>query len=88
MGISFQDGTVHERARITLVSIAADILLIRLILGCELPLQPGRESGSASAPQPAVQKDLDHIFRSLLGQHAPERLISAGPYVFLNILRV
>src|SRR5699024_11004768 len=88
MGVSFQDRPVHERAWVALVRIAADILLICVILGCELPFQPGREACAASAPQTAVQEDLDHILRSFLRQDDAESLIPSGSYVFFDILRV
>ena len=88
MGISLEDRTVHKSSRISLVRVAADILLIRIICSGELPLHSGGESGSSSSPKSALKQDLDHIFGSLLRQHAAKRLIAAGTDVFLNILRI
>ena len=61
MRITFQYGTVHECARVTLVGVTADILLVRIVALGQLPLESGRETGAAAASQTAVQKNLDDI---------------------------
>ena len=88
MGIAFQDGAVHERAGVALVRVAADILLIRVILLAELPLEAGGEAGAAAAPQARIKKGLDYIVRSHLGENFSEGLISAGSDILFNIFRI
>ena len=87
MGIAFQNGTVHERARVAFVRVAADILLIRLVGSRELPLQSCGESRAAASPQAAVRDELDNLLRGHLGEHLAQRLIAAYPYVFFDVLR-
>src|SRR5699024_7005680 len=88
VGIALQDGTVHERPRVALVRVAADIFLVRLVGRRELPFQARGESGAAASPKAAVQQDLDHVLRRLLREHDAQRLIAAGSDVFLDIFRV
>ena len=67
MRITFQNGTVHERAGVALVGVTTDILLVCIVALSQLPLESGRETGAAAASQTAVQQNLDYIVRSHLG---------------------
>ena len=88
MRIAFQYGTIHERSRVALVSVAADILLICLVCCRKFPLQASRESCSATSAKSAVQDHLDHFFRLHRGKNRAKRFISARTDIFLDILRI
>ena len=84
MGIAFQDGAVHERPGVALVSVAADVFLVGIVLFGQLPLQAGGESAAASAPKAAVHQSLDHVVGSHLRQNLAQGLIAAGSDVFFD----
>ena len=65
VGVALEDRTVHERAGVAFVGVAADILLVGLIDRREAPLPPGREAGAAAAAQPRGEDLVD----DLLGGH-------------------
>ena len=88
MRIAFQYGTVHERSRVALVSVAADILLICLVCRRKFPLQASRESCPATTAKSAVQNHLDNLFRLHRGKNRAKRFISARTDIFLDILRI
>ena len=49
--VTFHDGTVHERTRVTFVSVADDVHLIALVLGAETPFHAGGETSTATAAE-------------------------------------
>ncbi len=81
MGIALHQQVVLEGARFALVGVADDVFGIRRLLVDELPLEPGREAGAASATQ---ARGL-HLFDHLVGRHR-ERLLQA--VVALLVLHV
>ena len=86
--VALEHRTVHKRARVALVGVAADIFLAgRLRLG-KVPLEPCRETSAAAAAQAGRFENFDHIVRRHLGQHPAERLIAVVGDVFVDILRV
>ena len=84
MRVALENGTVHECARVALVGVAADILL--LILGCsrELPLQTRGEAAAASAAKTGVDQRLDDVCGLHLGQNLAERLIAVHANVLVD----
>ena len=88
MGIRLENAAVHESARIALVGVAEYVLDVTGGLGCEFPLQSGRESGAAAAPQTGVQDFPDDVFRFHLGEGFGHSGVSVPGDVFLNFFRV
>ncbi|MNE37045.1 hypothetical protein D3C80_1308830 [compost metagenome] len=82
MRIAFQDRTVHERSRITLVSIADDILLRLVLFGRELPLESGKKPAAAASPQAGLLHRPDY----LLGAHRHKHLGKCFVTVTCNVL--
>ena len=59
VGVAFEDGTVHERAGVALVRVAAHVLDGTGAVCRELPFETGGETAAASAPQPGRLDDVD-----------------------------
>ena len=88
VGIAFQRGTVHVRARVALVGVADHVLLaLGLLLG-ELPLHAGGEARAAAAAQAGLQDLLDHLLRRHLEEHLLDGLVAVARDVVLDLLRV
>ena len=88
MRIAFEDGAVHERARVTFVSVADDVFLVRRITAGEIPLHASGETTAASAPQAALLDSIDHLGRGHVGQDLAQGLVAVGSDVFVNIFRI
>ena len=74
--IALHEHVILERARLALVSVARDVLRLRRVLEDELPLEPRRESGAATAAQPRRLHLLDDVVR-LERQRFPQSLVPA-----------
>ena len=61
MRIPLEDAPVHERARVSLVGVADDVLLFARRLADDPPFQAGGIPRAAAAPQPALPNFLDHF---------------------------
>ena len=89
MGIALHDGSVHERARVTLVAVADDVLHRFLRVPAHaFPLTSGGEPAAAPAPQAGVG---NFLADGLIG-HLKQGLFKGGVPalgdVFLQIFRV
>ena len=82
VGIALENGTVHERAGVAFVGVAADILLICVVACGEFPFQTGGEARAAAASQTGVEHGLD----DLLGGHLGEDLAQSGITVVSDII--
>ena len=58
--IALQNRTIHKRARIALIGVAADVFLIRLICSRERPFHTGREAAAAASTQSGILIDFDN----------------------------
>ena len=61
VGIAFENRTVHECARVALVGVTYDVLLIGNRVVSELPLHAGGESAAASAAKSAGFDRIDNL---------------------------
>ena len=61
--VTLENQAVLERARLTFVSVAHDVLLVALLFGDHSPLQPSREPCASASLELAVGQDLDDLFR-------------------------
>ena len=88
VGIAFEHASIHERAGISLVAVADDVLPFSARLLHDAPLEPRRIARAAAAPQSAPTDFLDH----LLGRHfvdgLGERGVAAGPDVLVDAVRI
>ena len=66
MRIRFDDRAIHERARVALVGVADEELLVALRVAGGVPLEPRRESRT---PAPSETRRLD-LLDNLLRRHA------------------
>ena len=88
MGIALQNGTVHERARIAFVGVAAHIFLVGLVAGGQAPLHTGGEAGASAAAEAGILDHLDDLLGSHLGQNLAQRGVAVLGYVLVDVLRV
>ena len=88
MRVALQDGAVHERARVALVGVAADELLVGLGGRRELPLHAGGEARAAAAAQAGLEHDVDDLLRGHLGEDLAQGLVAVKGDVLLDVLRV
>src|SRR5690554_8179160 len=79
---------IHERARIALVAVAEDVLLVALVPSGEAPLHPGGEARPAPSPDAAGLDDLDHIIPAHTGQCLAEREVPITGDVVFDLQRV
>ena len=86
--VALEDGAVHERARVALVGVADEVLLVVLGLAGELPLDAGREPGAAAAAQARVGDLFDDPLGRLLGERHPGGLVTADGEVGVDGLGV
>ncbi len=86
--VSLHDGAVHECSRVSLVSIADHVFLLRLVLGSNLPLQTGRESSAASSSQAGLLDFIYYGFWTAVEQTVCESKIAVASNILLNILRI
>ena len=84
-GVAFHDGAVHERARVAFVGVADDVFFIGLDARCDLPLQPGRETGAAAAADAGVENFLHDVGRLHLEQGLGEGLEAFRRDVFFDV---
>ena len=87
VGVALQDGAVHERSGIALVSVAHHVFLRTGTLRGNLPLQTGGESSAASSSQTGLLDGLNSLLRGTL-QHFCQSLITVTGYIFVYILGI
>jgi len=87
VGVALKDAAVHERARVALVGVAADVLYRRRS-GRELPLEAGREAGAAASAEAGLRDDIDDLFRRHLCEDAAEGLVTVDGYVLVDVFGV
>ena len=87
VGVALEDGTVHERAGVALVGVAADVLDVALRGLGKRPLSAGGEARAA----PAAQAGGEHLVDDVVGRHGGEDLFERGIVArrdgFLDVLR-
>ena len=89
MGVTLQNGTVHERAGVTLVGVTANVLLnLSAVTGSELPLQTGGESCAAASAETGIQNGLNNLVGSHLGQNLTQSSVAVQSDVLFNVLGV
>ena len=88
MRVTFQNGTVHERAGVTFVRIADDILFVTGLVLLELPLDTGGESRAAASAQTGSLDLINNILRGHGLQDLIQSLIAADTDILMNVLRV
>ena len=85
--VALQDAPVHERARVALVGVAEDVLLVARGLGGELPLEAGGETGAPAAAQTALLDLVDDPLGGHLGEGLGEAGVAVAGYVLVDALR-
>ncbi len=88
MGVTFEDGTVHECTGVAFVSVTADILLVCCVSCCEAPLETGGESAAATTAKTGILDNLDNFLRSHFGKNLTESLITVHSDVLIDYLGV
>jgi len=84
MRVAFDDGPVHECARIAFVGVADEVFLAPLVLPGQPPFAAGGEAAAAAAAQPAELHLGDHLDRRLAVQGLDESGVAAPGDVFLD----
>ena len=90
MGVALKNGTVHECARVALVSVTANILLVSIgnDISCELPLHACGEAAAASSAETGIEDSLDNVLGLHLCKHLAESLITVSAYVLIDVLGI
>ena len=88
MRVAFNLVAVHVRARIAFVRIADDVFLVCVDLLHHLPLDGGRETGTAAPAQLGFLDFLENAVRRHVCQRFEKRAVPADGDVFLDILRI
>ncbi len=87
MSVAFDDGAVHERARVALVGVADEVLLVTLGAQRELPFLGGREAGAAASAETALLDHVADLGRSHLDD-VGEGLVTAVRDVLVQVGRI
>jgi len=86
--VAFQNGTIHERARVAFVRVADDELFGSRVVGRKLPFCAGREARAAASAKAAGLHDVDHLLRRHLGEHFAECEVTVNGDIFVDVFRV
>jgi hypothetical protein len=78
VGIAFQEGAVHEGARVSFIGVADNILLITFGISAELPFLAGGETGAATSAQPGLLDLVDDLLRLKFQGFAETGITAAG----------
>ena len=70
MRVALKDGSVHECARVTFISVAADVFHGSHLSGCGFPLDAEREACAASSAEHCIL----HRVHNVLGVHVVQTL--------------
>ena len=88
VGIAFQQGAVHESAGVALVSVADEVLVLRLAGTGKLPLLAGGETGAAAAAQSGLQHFVNDLFGGHLGQRLCQGLVAVKRDIFVDVFGI
>jgi len=88
MGVVFEHGAVHERARVTLVTVADDVVPLARVLTAEAPLLAGGEAGTATAAEPGALDLVDDPLRIVVDEHLREGPVAATGEIVVDRGRV
>ena len=88
MRIGFQDGPVHERARVALVAVADEIFRQTRLAPAEGPFPPGGKAGAAASPEARVGDLGDDFVRRHAGQGLAQGLVAVVGDRLLDFLRI
>ncbi|CCX42659.1 putative uncharacterized protein [Clostridium sp. CAG:1024] len=88
VGVAFQHGAIHERARVALVGVADDILGVASVVRGKLPLHAGREACAAAAAKAGGFHEVDDLLRRHAREHFAERLIPVHADIFFDVLGI
>ena len=88
MRITFQNGTVHERARVAFVGVAAHILDIALRRVAERPLSACGESRAAAAAKSGCQHYVNYLVLRHFRQDLVQRFIAVKSDILLDVLGI
>ena len=87
MRVALEDGAIHERAGVALVSVAGYILFAGGAHG-ELPLKTGGESAAATAAQTGIKDGLNNVFTAHFGQDLCKGLVAVKSDVLIDVLGI
>ena len=88
VGVTLEDGAVHEGAGVTLVGVADDVFLVGLVFGAEAPFDAGGEACAATAAEAGLGDLVDNLLGSHLGQALGEGFVAAAGDAFLDVLGI
>ena len=88
MRVAFHDGTVHESAGVSLVSVTYHVFDVRLLLMGKFPFQACGKAAATASAQTGALDEVDNFRRLLVEKAVRQCVISFAGDVFLDILRV
>ena len=88
VGVTLEDGTIHESTGVALVGVADDVLLVGLVLGAEAPLDAGGEAGTTTTAKAGLGDHVDNLLRGHLGEALGQGLVAATGDALLDIFGI
>ena len=88
MGIAFQSGSVHERARVAFIGVADHILFVGLVAVCKTPFESGGEPSSAPTPEARISYLFNDRWRIILLQYLFEGSVAVSGQVIIYLFGV
>jgi len=88
MGVTFENGTVHECARVTFVGVTYNVLLVGNGSLCELPLTTSGESAAAATAKTGIENGLNNVVGSHFLQNLSECEVTVHSDVFIDLFGV
>ena len=86
--IAFNDTSVHESSRVSLVGIADQVFFLCFLICHILPFDACRKTSAATTAQTGFGYFINHTVRRILGQDFCQRLVSADGQVIVDVFRV
>ena len=88
MGVAFQNATVHERTRVTFVSVANYIFFIAYRFSSKLPLHASGEATAATTTQAGLFNFVNNFLRSHGSYCFSQSFVTTYSNVLFNLFRV
>ena len=88
VGVTFKDGTVHERSGVTLVGVTYNVLCVVNLICRKLPLSACGEASASASAKSACENEVNNVLGLHVGKNLTKSLIAVCSDIFINIFGV